>query len=100
LQESTKANPYVYADNDPINKVDPSGKSATIPCWLQDVVGGIGVAQGIVDLITFLTPSSIIALAPLALITPLGLGLFVGLAISESVLAIVLGAIAIAQCKD
>ena len=26
LQETTKANPFVYADNDPVNQVDPSGK--------------------------------------------------------------------------
>jgi hypothetical protein len=25
LQEATKANPYVYADDDPVNNVDPSG---------------------------------------------------------------------------
>jgi RHS repeat-associated protein len=25
LQEATKANPYVYADNNPINEIDPSG---------------------------------------------------------------------------
>ncbi len=25
LQEATKANPYIYANNDPINEVDPSG---------------------------------------------------------------------------
>jgi RHS repeat-associated protein len=26
LQETTKPNPYVYAEDDPVNKVDPSGK--------------------------------------------------------------------------
>ncbi len=33
LQETTKANPYVYADDDPVNAVDPSGadSSACIP---------------------------------------------------------------------
>jgi RHS repeat-associated protein len=28
LQETTKANPYVYADDDPVNAVDPSGRFA------------------------------------------------------------------------
>src|ERR1700733_6278820 len=28
LQEVTKANPYIYADNNPINEIDPSGKDA------------------------------------------------------------------------
>ena len=28
LQETLKANPYVYADNDAVNEVDPTGKSA------------------------------------------------------------------------
>jgi RHS repeat-associated protein len=28
LQETLKANPYVYADNDPVNAVDPSGKGS------------------------------------------------------------------------
>ena len=28
LQETTKANPYVYADDNPVNKVDPSGKDS------------------------------------------------------------------------
>jgi RHS repeat-associated protein len=30
LQEATKANPYVYADNDPINETDPSGKDGIL----------------------------------------------------------------------
>jgi RHS repeat-associated protein len=32
LQEATKANPYVYADNNPINEVDPSGKAGILNC--------------------------------------------------------------------
>jgi RHS repeat-associated protein len=31
LQELTKANPYVYAGNDPVNMVDTGGN---MPCWL------------------------------------------------------------------
>jgi hypothetical protein len=27
LQETLKANPYVYVDNDPVNAVDPSGQT-------------------------------------------------------------------------
>ena len=34
LQEATKANPYVYADNNPINETDPSGALANWQCAL------------------------------------------------------------------
>ena len=44
LQEANKANPYVYADNDPINKVDPSGKAANpLLCGLTLAVAGGGI---------------------------------------------------------
>ena len=43
LQETLKANPYVYAGNDPVNKVDPSGK-ALLPSCLYNFVGSILVA--------------------------------------------------------
>lgn len=33
LQETLKANPYVYADNDPVNEVDPNGRDG-IDCAL------------------------------------------------------------------
>ncbi len=34
LQETTKPNPYVYADDDPVNMVDPTGKDA-VDCYLS-----------------------------------------------------------------
>ncbi|GCE23591.1 RHS repeat domain-containing protein [Dictyobacter kobayashii] len=34
LQETLKANPYVYADNDPVNEIDPNGQAA---CHLSDI---------------------------------------------------------------
>ncbi|GCE07762.1 hypothetical protein [Dictyobacter aurantiacus] len=51
MQEATKANPYVYADDDPVNKVDPSGKDA-IQCYLElasvYLTGILGIVAGIV----------------------------------------------------
>jgi hypothetical protein len=44
LQETLKASPYVYADNDPVNAVDPSGRvpnSDILGC-----LGALGVALG------------------------------------------------------
>ena len=43
LQEATKANPYVYADNNPINEVDPTGKDAVncIGAIALLVLGGV-----------------------------------------------------------
>jgi RHS repeat-associated protein len=33
LQETMKANPYVYAGDDPVNAVDPSGKESFAQWW-------------------------------------------------------------------
>ena len=43
LQETTKTNPYVYADNDPVGEVDPSGESGTLTGF-GCVAGAAGVA--------------------------------------------------------
>jgi RHS repeat-associated protein len=45
LQELVKANPYVYAGNNPVNDVDPSGESA-ISCVFGVLIGvGLGLAE-------------------------------------------------------
>ncbi|WP_126579431.1 RHS repeat-associated core domain-containing protein [Tengunoibacter tsumagoiensis] len=46
LQETLKGNPYVYAGNNPVNEVDPSGQS---PALLLGVVGGaaLGAFAGV-----------------------------------------------------
>jgi RHS repeat-associated protein len=57
LQEATKANPYVYADDDPINNTDMSGKGGFWDCfWLgADTVAALGslmlIAGGIASAI-------------------------------------------------
>jgi RHS repeat-associated protein len=56
LQEVTKANPYVYAGDDPMNEVNPSGKIPAFCTWsivaaALSVVGGIiGVLASYVQL--------------------------------------------------
>ena len=32
MQETLKANPYVYAANDPVNATDPSGENSVLGC--------------------------------------------------------------------
>ncbi|GCE21856.1 type IV secretion protein Rhs [Dictyobacter kobayashii] len=41
LQEITKANPYVYADDDPVNKVDPSGLTSITSPQAIDCIGSV-----------------------------------------------------------
>ncbi|WP_149404568.1 RHS repeat-associated core domain-containing protein, partial [Dictyobacter arantiisoli] len=51
LQEALKANPYVYADNNPVNEVDPSGRDG-INCLLNltgiTLAGVGGILGGII----------------------------------------------------
>ncbi|HEX6479969.1 MAG TPA: RHS repeat-associated core domain-containing protein [Ktedonobacteraceae bacterium] len=44
LQEMTKANPYVYANDDPVNVVDPSGCFPVVIALA--IIGCIGGALG------------------------------------------------------
>ncbi|GCE19533.1 hypothetical protein KDK_33330 [Dictyobacter kobayashii] len=39
MQETLKANPYEYADNNPVNNVDPHGK-AGLPNGIKGCIGG------------------------------------------------------------
>ena len=58
LQELTKANPYVYSDNDPVNEVDHSGKdpapgecfAAILYAFFLDAPSLLGVAGVVVAL--------------------------------------------------
>jgi RHS repeat-associated protein len=68
LQETLKANPYVYADNDAVNKIDPSGKDA-VDCfvaWLEFV--------GLAVLVVFAIALAIVA-APVSGPVILGLSI-------------------------
>jgi RHS repeat-associated protein len=47
LQETTKANPYMYADDNPINMVDPNEKSALTCIAALLVAGGTDMAQSL-----------------------------------------------------
>ena len=52
LQETTKANPYVYAGDDPVNMTDPTGKDALARCLTGIVIAGIiAIALGIIAII-------------------------------------------------
>ncbi len=52
LAETLKANPYVYADDTPVNKIDSSGREPTLSCLFNFVgsvlveLGAIGTAVG------------------------------------------------------
>jgi RHS repeat-associated protein len=47
LQEVTKANPYVYADDDPMNEVDPRGTDGCFTTILIQISAVIGVIGGL-----------------------------------------------------
>ncbi|GCF08857.1 RHS repeat-associated core domain-containing protein [Dictyobacter arantiisoli] len=50
LQETLKANPYVYADNDPVNEIDSTGKFPSFCTWT--VIGSaIAIVGGIISAI-------------------------------------------------
>ncbi|WP_443090041.1 RHS repeat domain-containing protein [Dictyobacter kobayashii] len=57
LQETLKANPYEYADNDPVNEVDPSGK------WSVDISGACiaAITVGLPLLTASITGTSILS---------------------------------------
>ena len=55
LQETTKANPYAYADDNPVNKVDPGGDNAKIACITGALIGGVvGIILGAI--VGFIVP--------------------------------------------
>ncbi len=86
LQETTKANPYVYAGDDPVNMVDPSGK-ASVGCNLAVALNSFAIGVSIGGIISVLT-----AFVPLSV---LGLGVGLGaLALAGSVFFITLLAVA------
>jgi RHS repeat-associated protein len=78
LQETTKANPYVYADDDPVNAVDPSGRSSTLEC-----IGG-----ALIGLITF----DQLGGYTLSLLFGIALALLAGGPLAIALAALVLGA--------
>jgi RHS repeat-associated protein len=80
LQEATKANLYVYADDDPINFIDPSGKASISNSQIMDCVGSILVAMG-GALTTYLAIDAIALGTDAAsggLLTPFVLAVFAG----------------------
>ncbi|WP_126580882.1 RHS repeat-associated core domain-containing protein [Tengunoibacter tsumagoiensis] len=101
LQETLKGNPYMYADNNPVNEVDPSGRfSLTYKC-IQDVItigGGVITLSG---LISFFTPGNATGAVALALAAATGPGdiaiaglaasLFIGVFVTISILLILQG---------
>ena len=52
LQETVKLNTYVYADDDPVNLVDPTGRDCFYDA-LGASITGLGVARGIQSLLSF-----------------------------------------------
>ncbi|GCF11770.1 hypothetical protein KDI_53340 [Dictyobacter arantiisoli] len=78
LQEMLKANPYVYADNNPVNEVDPSGKF-TISGQCIGAISGIVLAGGLGALYGGSNAAAIgAAVAALTSIGPLGWIVLVG----------------------
>ena len=67
LQETLKANPYVYAENDPVNTVDPSGANCVEDAILTVLGALFTVASTFLTVIAFLQGANGIgALAALA----------------------------------
>ncbi len=54
LQEITKANPYVYANNDPINYVDPSGANGIL-CFFSLIFFGMAIGVEIQGMVAWVT---------------------------------------------
>jgi RHS repeat-associated protein len=46
LLEMVKVNPYVYAGDNPVNLVDPSGRAGVTNAAFLDCLGSVGVAAG------------------------------------------------------
>ncbi len=58
LQETTKANPYEYADDNPVNEIDPSGKGDIVLCAVGVAAAVTGIVAGIAGIV------AVVALTP------------------------------------
>lgn len=105
------ANRYVYADDNPVNATDPSGKAVTLSCLFNFVGGVIGTIGGIGGTVLAFVVSSqaysaayeaaiaqgateaaATAAAESAAIVPFGIGVFAGL-IAVGAIFVLIGAI-------
>jgi RHS repeat-associated protein len=82
LTETDKANPYVYADDDPINLVDPSGRNSALTDALLCVGGGVIALFGLA-ILTFITGG-------LAAIADVTLGVTIGTLIAGCATTVIL----------
>lgn len=82
LGQPDSSNRYLYAKDDPVNAVDPSGQ-LTLPCWLSvpiNLFEGIGAAAGIVTATIFGLPAAVTAFLSGPITA--GAGIAIGLGIS------------------
>jgi RHS repeat-associated protein len=70
LQEVTKANPYVYAGDDPMNEVNPSGKIPAFCTW-SIVAAALSVVGGIIGVLASYVQLNVAAAALVAAENPL-----------------------------
>ncbi|GCE13355.1 RHS repeat domain-containing protein [Tengunoibacter tsumagoiensis] len=82
LQETLKGNPYVYADNNPGNEVDPSGDTPVAACLFI----GVGAAGG--ALIGLIKPALVAAQSVPKVVTLLAT---YGIAVSPAVIVGIIG---------
>lgn len=90
LAETTKANPYVYANCNPVNLVDPSG-ALPLPCWLSLLINGAEIVQAIGGMATatlFGLPAAVAAY--LSGSVTVGVGIVVGLLITFAYAAVMI----------
>ncbi|GCE13352.1 hypothetical protein KTT_32110 [Tengunoibacter tsumagoiensis] len=106
MQETLKGNPYGYADNNPVNEVDPSGRFSLTYSCIQDFVsigGGATAISGLTaffaaSLFTPANPTGAVALGLTAAAAPGGAAiigieasLFIGLSVTVSIFGILQG---------
>ncbi|GCF11767.1 hypothetical protein KDI_53310 [Dictyobacter arantiisoli] len=99
MQEALKANPYVYADNNPVNEVDPNGAFSLTDACLVDLVGLGGITSAVTGLFSFLGSSGAGGAVGIPLAAATGPGdvaiaglaasLFIGLAVTSSIIGII-----------
>jgi hypothetical protein len=62
LQEATKANPYEYANDNPVNNVDGSGRASVLDLFDQCILGGANAfSRGLLAVIAIAGIGSAIA---------------------------------------